>query len=632
MYFVSIENIDVCFVLHVDYTYVEELNRVNPSNIYGDIFSYLNENLYEVPITISPSGSFISWAEENNMPFLYLIKNMFLREQVEILGGAFYEPFFPIVQANDVFGQVELLTETICEKFGQKPHGCFIPFSAWSDDIIVPLKKSGIEYCLLDSRFFKSAGLDMYKPACLEHNGKTIFAVPVEASLANVMEFSPQSYYENILKLAKYENSCFVIPITKEALHSCIHKKNKIEKSWFEEFLSLLEGSPIKLNHVSKVIKNEKVYQRGIISSNAILNGKTLDCSVKKHIFADSSLRLLYCKIQYVYTLCNQIRGEKSRKNTALQELWKAQTATLFDLENTNIKHKHKLIQHCYRNLLLAEKQSRMPGKFSTSILTYDFNMDGVKEFLFQREDINMYVYHIGGKVFEMDILNVYKNYTYMAEEHGLFIDHLVSVKELEKIQEKDYRSITTNSVFANNFYQYVSHNNIKKNLQLKTEGIFKPSNNSIPIAVSLKKKYTLADDSMEVQYILKNDSSTKLSSLFMVEMSLAFEATNKKSSKILVYTEDARQELQVENLITSHSFRSIQWLQIIGVDGRIKFTMEPNELSNVILIPIYRKDAETVIGNMTGLRILFYWNVELEPEHDTEKMIFFRISDSKKK
>ena len=94
MYFVSIENISVCFVLHVDYTYLEELNRINPSNIYGDIFSFLNENLQDVPITISPSGSFINWAEENNMPFLYLIKNMVLRKQVEILGGAFYEPFF----------------------------------------------------------------------------------------------------------------------------------------------------------------------------------------------------------------------------------------------------------------------------------------------------------------------------------------------------------------------------------------------------------------------------------------------------------------------------------------------------------------------------------------------------------
>lgn len=631
MYFVSIENISVCFVLHVDYTYLEELNRINPSNIYGDIFSFLNENLQDVPITISPSGSFINWAEENNMPFLYLIKNMVLRKQVEILGGAFYEPFFSNVQANDIFGQVELLTETICEKFGQKPRGCFIPFSAWAEDIIVPLKKSGIDYCLLDSRFFKYAGLNMYRPACLEHNGKTIFAVPIESSLVNASDFAPQDYYENILKLAKYENSSFVIPITKEALHSCLSKKNKAGKSWFEEFLNLIKDSSIKLSHVGTIIKNDIVHQRGIISSNVILSGKMLGCSVKKHIFADNSLRLLYCKTQYVYTLCNQIRGEKSRKSTALQDLWKAQTAVLFDLENANAKQKHKLIQYCYRNLLLAEKQSRLPGKFSTSILTYDFNMDGVKEFLFQREDINMYVHHTGGKVFEMDVLGVYKNYTYIAEKLGLFIDHLVSAKELEKIQEKDYRSITSNSVFANNFYQYVSHNNIKKNLQLKTDGIFKLSSD-LAVGTSLKKKYTLTDDSMEVQYILKNDSSINISSFFMVEMSLAFETTNKKSSKISIYAEDVKKDLQIEELLTCPSFKSIPWLQLVDIDGRIKFTMELNEPSSVILIPIYRKDAETISANIVGVRILFYWNVELKPEHDTEKMMFFRTLDSKKK
>ncbi len=626
----SVENIDVCFVLHVDYSYIDELNRVNPSSVYGGIFSYLNESLQNVPITISPSGSFINWAEENNMPFLYFIRNMVSREQVEILGGAFYEPFLPIVQANDVFGQVELLTEAICEKFGQKPRGCFIPFSAWSDDIIVPLKKSGVEYCLLDSRFFKNAGLNMYKVACLEHNGKTIFAIPLESSLANMTNFSPQDYYENILKLSERENSCIVIPITKEALYSSFHKKSKAEKSWFEEFLSLIEDSPIKLKHVSKVIKSEMIHQRGIISTNVVLNSKVLDCSVKKYILMDSSLRLLYCKMQYVYTLCNQITGERARKNTALQDLWKAQTATLFDLENTNVKHKHKLIQYCYRNLLLAEKQSRRPQKFSTSILTYDFNMDGVKEFLFQREDINMYVHHLGGKIFELDVLDVYKNYTYMVEEQGLFIDHLVTAEELEKIKEKDYSSITTNSVFANNFYQYISHDNIKKSLQLRTNGIFKTSDN-IEIPVSLKKKYTLTDDCMEVQYILKNDASFAVSFFFMVEMSLAFEVTDKKSSKILIYTENVKQDLQIEELTTSHFFKSIPWLQIVGIDGRIIFTMELNESSSIILIPIYRKNAETVVSNIVGVRILFYWDVELEKERDAEKMIFFRTLDTKR-
>ena len=207
----------------------------------------------------------------------------------------------------------------------------------------------------------------------------------------------------------------------------------------------------------------------------------------------------------------------------------------------------------------------------------------------------------------------------------------VVSAKELEKIQEKDYRSITSNSVFANNFYQYVSHNNIKKNLQLKTDGIFKLSSD-LAVGTSLKKKYTLTDDSMEVQYILKNDSSINISSFFMVEMSLAFETTNKKSSKISIYAEDVKKDLQIEELLTCPSFKSIRWLQLVDIDGRIKFTMELNEPSSVILIPIYRKDAETISANIVGVRILFYWNVELKPEHDTEKMMFFRTLDSKKK
>lgn len=170
-----------------------------------------------------------------------------------------------------------------------------------------------------------------------------------------------------------------------------------------------------------------------------------------------------------------------------------------------------------------------------------------------------------------------------------------------------------------------------KKNLQLKTDGIFKLSSD-LAVGTSLKKKYTLTDDSMEVQYILKNDSSINISSFFMVEMSLAFETTNKKSSKISIYAEDVKKDLQIEELLTCPSFKSIPWLQLVDIDGRIKFTMELNEPSSVILIPIYRKDAETISANIVGVRILFYWNVELKPEHDTEKMMFFRTLDSKKK
>ena len=620
------ELFDVCFVFHVDYNYVDELRKNDISSILGSIFFTLHDLLPNLPITIAPSGSFIEWAKMSDSPFIYWLKDMAMRGQVELLGGAFYEPFFSIIPFNDLLGQLELLTEVFRDEFGKKPHGCFLPVSAWVEGVIEPLKKAGMSYCLLDSRLFHQASLRIYEPASIEHNGKTIFAIPLESSLSAINEISPEDFYKNLLNLSQFNNSCLNIPVTKEVLNACLIERNGT--SWFKQFLALIKDSPINITHVGKTIKTKRTYQQGIISSNAILSGKVINTSIKKSIFIEPSLSNLYSKIFYVHSICNQVRGDKARKKAALQDLWKAESSIFFNLERKNSDIEPMLFQSAYRHLLLAEKQARTQGIFSTSLLSYDFNMDGIKEFLFQTENMNMYIHNVGGKVFELDIFSVYKNYTYIGEEHSIFLDHLVGKDDIQNILSGNDESITTRSVFANNFYQDVSQDKINMCVKFESAGIIENSGT----VVSLKKIYNMTNDGMQLQYFLKNDSKNNLLSNFMMEISLAFDIAGKKRSKLTIYSEEIIKEIPAESFCKNLTFLSVPWVQLQGIDNKIRFMIELNEEGSVILIPIYKKYAETKVENIVGIRLLFYWSVMLQPGRDTEKTVFFKIFDSKKK
>lgn len=609
------KKLELCFALHVDYNHFDILLKNKISEICKNIFSKIY-NSPEIPFTIAVSGNFMENTQKEADVFCKVLSEMLDRKQIEILGGAFYEPYFSLIPPSDLSGQIELMTDFLRKHFNRRPRGAFIPFSEWNQNLVYLLKKCGMEYCLLDTRLFERASLNPYSPACLEDNGKTIFALPSITIHEDLSSISPLKFYEKMLIHAGEEEHCLTVFLSFENTLK-LFDGGKEKKSWFAEFLDITmqENSEITLSTTDKLLKSKKIYQKAVISPNAVLKNKTIDGSIKKLFIKDSGLYLLYSKILYVHTLCSQIRGDKPRKKTALIDLWKSENANLFNLDGTENGLYYSAIQYCYRNLLLAEKQTRIPGVFSSSLINYDFDMDGVKEFLSQKENMNMYVHNSGGKIFELDIFSVYKNYVMQEEDSGMFIDHLVCEKELEKIKNGNTAELKKNPVFSENFYQDIKLDRIKFELMMKTEGNFKNLNN----AVSLKKQYLFLEQGVQVQYILKNESNSHISAYFISEICLDLNFYDKKQSSISIYSEDKKKEIPLK----LSSLESVSWIRMGEMDDKVKFTIEANENFNFILIPVY-KNGEGELKNIVGVRMFFYWKTELAACYETEKMIFF--------
>jgi hypothetical protein len=129
----------------------------------------------------------------------------------------------------------------------------------------------------------------------------------------------------------------------------------------------------------------------------------------------------LYAKMMFTHTLINQLRGDKSRKQNAREELWKAQGYTLFSPRSDTASsspgesgadiHRAPLRKAVYKALLGAERICRDQGKFTPSLLAFDFDFDGSLEYLFQDRNINCYVTSVGASIFELDYLPKTWNY-----------------------------------------------------------------------------------------------------------------------------------------------------------------------------------------------------------------------------
>ncbi|UTY28264.1 alpha-amylase/4-alpha-glucanotransferase domain-containing protein [Treponema putidum] len=618
----SKKKLEICFAVHADYNIIDELSREDYTQEYKDFFS----NLYassSIPFTLVFSGRFLEWIQRKNSPFFDVIYEMHNRKQIEILGNAFYEPFISMIPSSDLIGQIEYMTDTLRKHSYKRPRGMYLPYFAWHPNIISNLQKCGMEYCLLDFRFFIKAGLNAFAPVCMEDGGKILFGIPSTYEFENT-NLEPAAFYDFLCNYASVVTETSVVVFLSRETAVRFLDKSKGKKSWMEEFFERVSypDSVISLNHAGQILKNKRIYQKGFISSNVIFSNQLANTSVKQLLYNKPNVYSMYSKMIYVHSLVNQVRGDKARKNNSLLDLWKAESGILFNLDYKHIKYNRDLRHYCYRNLLLAEKQTRIPGIFADSLTSLDFDLDGVKEFISQREYLNMYVHALGGKIFELDVFSAYKNYADIcSEETGLFIDHLISSDELEIIKNGDFKSAVAKPVFSENLYQDVRFDRLKFELLMKTEGSFRSFNQ----LASLRKQYSFNDQGVQVQYILKNESPFNLSAYFMVEIDLAVSRIERKAPSVSVYADDQKYEAsQIKNI-----FSKVSWIQIEEPEGKTVFTIESNEAAELIILLIYEKISEAK-NPIMGLRNLFYWKVDLNSGFETEKLLFFKV-DAKK-
>ncbi|MDR3123313.1 MAG: DUF1926 domain-containing protein [Treponema sp.] len=364
----------------------------------------------QIPAVLHYSGTLLTWLEANHPELTSILEDMIARKQVEILGGGFYEPMMPLLPHNDKIGQIELLTAYLRKKFGKRPQGCWIPQAAWEQPLVGVLHACGMNYTFLEESHFIAAGLSgagLSAPCISENQGKVAVVFPLSERLRNA--FAVQDADEVLDRLIREtESRDMLATVFPEQLFAG-KGGGSAEACYgrFFESLSRVSGD-VEFTTPAKYYKNlgrlTKAYFPGDAGRNFLIDYPEAND--------------LYAKMMFTHTLINQLRGDKSRKQNAREELWKAQGYTLFSPKGESPScgdsadiRRASLRKAVYKALLGAEKICRDQGKFTPSLLAFDFDFDGSPEYLFQDRNINCYVTSAGASIFELDYLPKTWNY-----------------------------------------------------------------------------------------------------------------------------------------------------------------------------------------------------------------------------
>lgn len=659
------KTLNICFSLTVNSTVLSK--SYTQEKLYDKVLKKIISYLYKNPsskMSFSFSGLQLEWLEKKYPEFLTLLRQLLSRKQIELLGGGYYTPVFPLLFPIDRTGQIELLTGELRRLTGKRPRGMSVFSSVWDNSLVPCFQNCGMEWVELDSSLI-SAQNARYLPLIVSEQGKSIKVLPSYRNLAPVIDkdISPESFINSLIKqiekTTKEDTHC---AYTDERVISINVEAETMEKlissNWISDFFEATKGEFSKKVNIclpSEYLRKTKEFVRAYIAAGVrddiakwaltpyepLENKNLVPLTVHNFLQTYQRCGALYNRILYISMLIGNCHGDKARKNAARQSLWKAQEGGALICSPDGIFANNAMRQAAYRNLTEAEKYIRDASPFKEAVTSYDYNSDGRNEYICSMEKYTACITARGGEINELDIIHNTGNYADNLSriekfdkvtdsyERGLFIEH---VFDKEEFAEYKKGQPTGCGIFSRVVFEEVEFSSSKKEIKLKGEGTY--SNLDLP--VSLRKKYIMNSSGFTVQYILKNEGPISFKGEFVVESNFAqtdFETADTNSYRVDLVSNG--ESITFDKISKQQSQKSISYMRVTDTSNDISFVYEPNEESGVTCGPLSFKrpsvnSSSPQISGTTFVASLF-WDVELAAGMEIEKTINFTIITPKK-
>jgi hypothetical protein len=513
------------------------------------------------------SGPLLSRLEQKKPESFMLIKDLVTRKQVEIVGGGFYEAPLPLLPLTDRIGQIEMFTTYLRQKFGRKPQGCMLANSAWEQSLVGVLCSCGLPYTFLSEEQCRTAGIGgdaLYGPVFTEDQGKLVAIFPVfsfggEEELAdwacrgltrgNILSLLrsrvPQDRERSIVtifpRFPREDTEASIGRFFEELIRGN-NEKNK-EPPAVQPAVSQPPDVPppakvLELITPGRIYKTLGILPRTYFPASAdlelssILGKKGEYTPAKRFLIEHPESNDLYSKICFIHAQISHLRGDKSRKRAAQEELWKAQGALCQIRERGGTARKY-----AFRSLITAERIAREKD-FKPSLSAFDFDLNGNLEYLFQDKIINCYIKTEGASLFELDYIP--KGWNYLDTSAGgtgvyrrcAFMDRILpadfSVKEPAdfEVPQDASTDVSLGGRFCGREEYLISEADRKK-----SKAVFKlPVKKNLSFgSIEIEKVYQMEKNILTLSYTLTNRGDKQLDFCFCPQTDLSFAGEGEK-------------------------------------------------------------------------------------------------------
>lgn len=616
------------------------------------------------------TGPQLEFFKKKNPEFLDLIKTLVARKQVEIIGGGYYNPIFPLIFPADRAAQIEKLSLVLRQNFGKRPRGVSLFCSAWEPSLVSTFDACNIEYVILDGSQLPPAK-QLFLPVVMNNLGKSTVILPYYDELVFNKDESAEKYcgrllnaFDSVRNAAgenpdKSDNSArmTIVPLDKDSV------QNFLDENWLAAFLdSLGKNSSLSLELPGNCIRDAEVFVPCFV--HAGINSKTArwcfmpyepveltdsyPVNIYDYLQTYKASQSLFDRMMDVSLLVNQCHGDKMRKNAARERLLAAQSGYAFVCFSHNELAAFNERQSAYKNLTEAEKLVRECSPFKESVTSYDYNGDGFKEYICRLEKSNVCIGPYGGSIFELDIMKASGNYADNISRikkydglddnyyRGIFVDHLFEEEEAVKYCEGEP---CRNGLFSARRYREVSFSSKRQEIHFEASTNF----STLDQPILLKKNYVVKSDGIQVQYILINQGPVAVRAKFAVESNFAeLNLLNPGYTpyNIEIVSGDnvifGSSEKACTTLIKDGLLQNASALQVTDRNSNVNFIFTPNENAAVTFFPVTFKrrnmESDIVQNESRTFVTALIWDVDLAAGMEVEKTINLSITYRKHK
>jgi 4-alpha-glucanotransferase len=151
------------------------------------------------------SGPLLEWLDDAHPEALERIGALVKRQQVEILGGAHFEPILAALPERDRHGQLVRMRRDLERRFGSVPRGAWLAERVWEPASAFDLASAGYGYTVLDDNHLRSASVAdeaMWGTYTTDDQGRRLTIFATEKGLRYLIPFRPVGELIDYLRAA----------------------------------------------------------------------------------------------------------------------------------------------------------------------------------------------------------------------------------------------------------------------------------------------------------------------------------------------------------------------------------------------------------------------------------------------
>ncbi|MFH1542862.1 MAG: alpha-amylase/4-alpha-glucanotransferase domain-containing protein [bacterium] len=393
------------------------------------------------------SGVLYDWFQAKHPEFIELLQKLTERHQLEIIGGAYYEPILTIIPDQDKLGQIETMSKVIRDTFTEAPQGAWIGERVWENNLAKILAQASIEYTILDDYHFYLAGLPQKKiNGCYvtEDEGESVKVFALNDELREMIPKSlPDEVADYLCRLSQNDPdslTCFIDDGEKFGLCGEEYLENLLAK--LEEIVEFTTFSDYLYEHQPK----GRIYLPSASYPEMIewANGSFRNFLIKYQEANNMHKKMLSVSAQLHALRKGKVligdQEKDKRLKRAIELLYQGQGNDAYWHGSFTGLYSSNLRSSIYNRLIEAEKEIdlfRRGRRSFAEVSVTDFDKDGQDEAILANDFFSLYFSPTqGGGLFEFDYKPKAVNLINVLGRHSM-MDHFLALdSELTAIRE----------------------------------------------------------------------------------------------------------------------------------------------------------------------------------------------------